>query len=834
MKQKKTKSNYREYKNEMLVFTFLIGLYVILHTPINLLINKILINPVLKYVSSRAWYNDIIFWSVISYLIFKTIKFWKRQYYPNVTYAILLSLSAIYFINRMKNWWEYSQSSLSDKIYYADLLLVASIIVIILMTKTYFAKRTKSNKKKQLGFIVDKPLTNISDDQLKYSDYAQIMTEKILNTTADKSFAIGINAKWGTGKTSFLNFIKEQIISKDSNIIQIDFSPWNIESPKAIISDFFETFEKELNKYNSNISRHLNNYSRKLLALNEIDSTKSTYKLLSTVLSKDKTLSALKQEIEKNINRIDKKIIVFIDDLDRLDNDEIIEILRIIRNTADFKNTFFLVAYDRNYIINALTRYNSYNKEGFLEKIFQLEINLPNFNPIELRQKLFENLSIYFPDKKDTFTNVILPKVQTKISESLEENIQSMRDVVLLSNGLIMNYENLKGNIDFKDLILIEILRIKYSSIYEILKSKNNNFIVKNSNRFECYSLRKDENEENIYKTVMEKYHNLNINYLNIGKIKNILSIVFNPEQVNHLSLINVSKYENYFSYRLREITLNDPEFLVKRNDSLNKLLEYITQSISKGYEHDLLKRFYSINNYKSFDDYKKIIKSIFYLAEHKSNKSNNVIGFEYEALLRKCSYSRNWTNIGIRSSNHNDFIKDVFTSSTSKFKLNVLNSLINDGMGISQFIKESFPIESEEAQNILNNAFLGYIETHRTIDEDFIGFLKNTLKTDNKGSGINQSYEIDEKIRVAALEYLETQTVDDIIKIAIKKSNINGFELSKDLLTILGNSQSLLTFLLNHQKVKDSKYINEFNKFVNKMQKFNRAQFHFEVIPIT
>lgn len=55
------------------------------------------------------------------------------------------------------------------------------------------------------------------------------------------------------------------------------------------------------------------------------------------------------------------------------------EVLSLIRNSANFSNTIFIVAYDRNYLVSALEKVNNYHPHAYLEKIFQLELPLPQF-----------------------------------------------------------------------------------------------------------------------------------------------------------------------------------------------------------------------------------------------------------------------------------------------------------------------------------------------------------------------------------------------------------------------------------------------------------------------
>lgn len=829
---------FYEFKNELSLIIFLVSCYILLHNPINLLISNFLVKNILKYIYAEKWYNDLIYYGLILILIYRVYKHWQKQYYLNRTYSILFSITIIYAINRTLQTWTFNSTYLISDIYYSDILIICSLLIIILLTKTYYSKyfTNKPIQNKELGFITDKPIQDIEEDKLQYSNYAESIAKKILNTEAEKSFAIGINGKWGTGKTSFFNLIKKKIDAENSEAILIDFSPWNTESPTSILLDFFETFEEKLSYQNSNISRQVNKYSEKLLALNEIDNTKPFYIFLSSLFGKNKTLTNIKKELEKDIEQINKKIIVFIDDLDRLDNFEINEVLKLIRNTANFKNTFFIVAYDRNYIINALTHLNTYNKEGFLEKIFQLEINLPYYEKSELCQKLFENLAHFFPDKKELLEWNILRKTDDGDINLIYENINSMRDIILLSNSLILNYENLKGNVDFNNLLYLEILRIKYSNIYEILKNKNNEFISLDKYTKGLYNLKQVNEETTLFKILDENNIIINIDLLSINKIKQLLIELFNTKKANFLSLCNTSKYENYFSYRLLEKTLDENEFKNFIEKDIETLKRQITIWINKGFEFDLLKRFYSIVKYKDKQDYQKNLKLIFYIANHKGNKSENIIGFDNDVMYYRFCFYKSFKKINYNFNEHKAFIIKSLTDSEYPFSFET--KLIHELYNKNRHEKPEyrFPFNKDELLEIASGFLDRYIEYNDVLNTDLIPIIRsNAHKTlDYKNTGVKYSFSEITKQKI--INYLNSQKLENIIRIAINQkysySSELLFNITSEIFSVFESKKSLIIYFENRKDEIDSKLYEDFYNFLQKIDNDNnQIQFKFEEI---
>ena len=192
------------YKNELILFTFIVSFYILFHYPINSLLTKFLIDSCLKYIYAEKWYNDIIFYIAIIILLYRTYKHWHKQYYVNNTYALLFSFTIIYSINRSIGTWNFHSTYLIKSISYTDILFILSILSVVLIYKTQYLKKQSKRIQEtdeQFGFITDNPISEKEDDKLQYTNYAYSIASKILHTKAKKSFAIGINGKWGTGKT---------------------------------------------------------------------------------------------------------------------------------------------------------------------------------------------------------------------------------------------------------------------------------------------------------------------------------------------------------------------------------------------------------------------------------------------------------------------------------------------------------------------------------------------------------------------------------------------------------------------------------------------------------
>lgn len=352
--------------------------------------------------------------------------------------------------------------------YYLDFLLISLVYSVLKLSWGiwYLPKFIVNNS----IWINDKPLKNFDEDNYGRKE----LIEKIINeinsfSDNDSSFSIGILGPWGSGKSTFIKAIREKINMKHNLII--DFNPWQYPEETNLTRVFLKEVENRLSKHSYSANR-INDYAGQLFKGNT-----NWWGVISNVFIAEKSIEFVHNSIKQVIIRTKKKLVVFIDDIDRLQEEEVYEVLTIIRNVGNLPNTVFVLAYDKDYLLNILGR-KIYNPQGYLSKFFQVEFSLSRINESNLREDLAKELARSIPDFKNKDVTTIASSSESDFEnadsflQGLEsiDLIKSRRDIIKLMNVVNTTWPILKNSLIFKDYFQLEILRLKYGNVYSKIK----------------------------------------------------------------------------------------------------------------------------------------------------------------------------------------------------------------------------------------------------------------------------------------------------------------------------------------------------------------------------
>jgi len=327
----------------------------------------------------------------------------------------------------------------------------------------------------------DLPITKSTEDKLNRGAFAKSLAKTISQYSFPSSFTIGLYGEWGSGKTSLVNMMLEAVEDIDNNAIIVRFNPWLCTDPKQLITQFFKQMATaiKLKKPKSEKAWELiDQYADVFDAASLIPGAGTIIAAFGKTLSKEanerveqrtKDLQESKNQIVKKMLEENIKIIVSIDDIDRLSEEEIIAVFQLVKSLADFPNTVYVLAFDYDVVVHALSKVQYGDGKEYLEKIIQVPFEIPAPSIANIHEALFSKLNSILEDipeerwAKSTWAEIF--------QFGLKKYIKSIRDVIRYTNVFLLKYELLKEETDPVDLLGLTALQVFEPSLYSKLPS---------------------------------------------------------------------------------------------------------------------------------------------------------------------------------------------------------------------------------------------------------------------------------------------------------------------------------------------------------------------------
>lgn len=310
--------------------------------------------------------------------------------------------------------------------------------------------------------VRDCAITNQNEDFFGYQKMVDSLLADLYDTDVEnEAFSVGIAGKWGVGKSSFINLLRNSIPQKDGLIV--DLYPRSSMNLSAISLDFFNSLSNTLKGYHTGSWHIVDKYVKSLRCIEGKGWFNKTIDAIEVFAKTDE-----KERLQNVIMEIGRKIFVIIDDLDRLTAPEILEVLKIIDRNGSFKNVIFIVAYDKEYVNAVLRKYLGYEgSEMFTDKYFNYEYSLPAHNFYMEKQYVANYIrnKISF-NESDVVTKNDLLNVWNRIGGSVVRYLGLMRDVKRFINILMSRLASVKNDVNIEDFIFITLLRYKDLDLY--------------------------------------------------------------------------------------------------------------------------------------------------------------------------------------------------------------------------------------------------------------------------------------------------------------------------------------------------------------------------------
>ena len=206
------------------------------------------------------------------------------------------------------------------------------------------------------------------------------------------------------------------------------------------------------------------------------DTVQGAGKALGTFLEEEPSLEEQKEKTNQVLRQLEKPLVIFIDDVDRLDKEEVRLLFKTIKLTADFDKIIYKLAFDEEIVSKSLGGFYGSGKEEdgkrFIEKIVQLPIRIPELNTEIKLQYTLSLLKEWETRSKVTLPNIDKERFINKLKIIHSLFIETPRDSKRLINAFSFVEKSLRGEVNAWDLILIESLRLFTPMLFQLIVNK--------------------------------------------------------------------------------------------------------------------------------------------------------------------------------------------------------------------------------------------------------------------------------------------------------------------------------------------------------------------------
>jgi hypothetical protein len=318
-----------------------------------------------------------------------------------------------------------------------------------------------------LAQIADNPIEGTRDDELDRLPFA-LRCARLIKAAAGSSPSVvaGLIGPWGSGKTSLLTMVAEQL-EKDDTCTVVRFDPWELSDVSSVFAEFFATICSAIG--DDEMSRNaITRYAGKIAPQSAV-----AEQLIGTT-----SLETLRNNAIESMQRAERRILVLIDDVDRLTGNELTTLLKLVGRVGRLPNISYVLAYDETTVLDVLSNtdvggQDKHRALSYLDKVVQLRLDLPpvaSYRIVEMVNRGLEDLAAAH---RVAFDGNDAARIASVYVSCLEPSFTEPRHVKRLFAQVNAFYDLVAGEVDFVDFLLITFLRVFYPAVHrEILASK--------------------------------------------------------------------------------------------------------------------------------------------------------------------------------------------------------------------------------------------------------------------------------------------------------------------------------------------------------------------------
>jgi hypothetical protein len=337
--------------------------------------------------------------------------------------------------------------------------------------------------RRQVGWR-DDALTDPALDSLGRGSFARQAARLIdKNHSGTSSLVYGLEGAWGSGKSTVVNFVEAELAqgSTAHDWRVVHFTPWATSGTDALLSEFFSTLSSVApdNAAGARLRERVLSYAqiaRPLTAVIPVVGAALAESTRSLEEQARKPWDRAFSDVSVELTQLGRSILVIVDDIDRLQASELLDLLKVVRLLGRFPGVDFLLAYDERTVVETLQdpkrgSVSRVRARAFMEKIVQYPLSLP---PL-LRSKILNLLDAGLTEIM-TLERVESGFEKRRFSEVIQGVMPSQLSTPRAVNRFLAQVRSQfdahdPDEVNDLDLILATFLRVQFPDLFDRLQA---------------------------------------------------------------------------------------------------------------------------------------------------------------------------------------------------------------------------------------------------------------------------------------------------------------------------------------------------------------------------
>lgn len=345
------------------------------------------------------------------------------------------------------------------------------------------------------------PIAGHAEDKLGRDDFASRICIAIGRwDLARGPLVIGIEGSWGDGKSSLMALIKEKLLQQ--KFLYREFHPWLFADSESMTVEFFSLLARLIDASDWRDSKKKQTLKAlKAYGPSIIDAVGATFpggpvaaavarRAAETGLDrflKQPSVLAQRMRLQELLAESPQPLAICVEDIDRLTPDECLRVATLVRLVGAFPNVIYLLPYDRPHFESLLSVAlhdepgSTRMGEGFRQRLIQLEIPLPKASALEMQRLLDSELERVITESGLNPDDPRLAIAFRRFGElwlfGIRRLFPTPRAITRYAGSLALVLAAVKEDVDLRDLLLVEVLRLQMPTIYARLKSNTARYV---------------------------------------------------------------------------------------------------------------------------------------------------------------------------------------------------------------------------------------------------------------------------------------------------------------------------------------------------------------------